>query len=188
MKKVLLLLSNGFEAYEASVFTDIIGFSQTGGIDINIESVGMHPTLTCAYGFSVIPNKQINEIDAKSYDALAIPGGSTESGFYVDAYTNKFLHIITTFDKLHKPIAGICTGGMPIAKSLALKGKNGTTFPGKRQSEMATYGVTIQNKDIVVDKNIITSSSPKTGVNVVFKLLEMLMTSSKIDNIKSFFI
>lgn len=31
MKKVLLLLANGFEAVEASVFTDVIGWNQSSG-------------------------------------------------------------------------------------------------------------------------------------------------------------
>lgn len=31
MKKVLLLLANGFEAVEASVFTDVIGWNKLDG-------------------------------------------------------------------------------------------------------------------------------------------------------------
>ena len=62
MKKVLLLLSNGFEAYEASAFADVIGFSKNGGINVDIESVGLHKHLACAFGFSVMPNKLLQEI------------------------------------------------------------------------------------------------------------------------------
>ena len=33
MKKILLLLANGFEAYEASVFTDVFGWNRSRGDD-----------------------------------------------------------------------------------------------------------------------------------------------------------
>ena len=33
MKRVLLFLAQGFEAYEASVFTDVIGWSRAFGIE-----------------------------------------------------------------------------------------------------------------------------------------------------------
>ena len=187
MKKVLLLLSDGFEAYEASAFTDVIGFSKNGGIAIDVESVGLHKILSCAFGFSVIPNKVLQEITIDNYDALAIPGGNSKSGFYKDAYEERFLETIRCFHHAKKPIASICTGGMPVAKAGVLKGRYGTTFSGKRQREMISYNVVVLSQDIVVDKNVITSSSPKTGVEVAFKLVEMLLPESNFESIRSFF-
>ncbi len=187
MKTVLLLLSNGFEAYEASAFTDVIGFSKNGGITVDVESVGLHKKLSCAFGFSVIPNKLLQEIMVDDYDALAIPGGNSKSGFYEDASAEEFLETIRSFNRAEKPIASICTGGIPVAKAGVLKGRSGTTFPGKRHQEMVSYNVTVLSQDIVIDKNIITSSSPKTGVEVAFKLLEMVLPESNFDTIRNFF-
>ncbi len=187
MKNVLLLLSNGFEAYEASAFTDVIGFSKNGGINVDVESVGLYKNLSCAFGFSVIPNKLLREITVDDYDALAIPGGNSESGFYEDAYAGEFLETIRNFNRTEKPIASICTGGIPVAKAGVLEGRYGTTFPGKRHQEMASYKVTVLSQDIVIDQNIITSSSPKTGVEVAFKLLEMLLPETNFSTIRNFF-
>jgi protein deglycase len=187
MKKVLLLLSSGFEAYEASVFTDIVGFSNNDGIPVDIESVGLHEKLACAFGFSVVPTRLLSEIALDGYDALAIPGGTSKSKFYEDAYTEHFLETIRTFSRANKPIAAICTGGIPIAKAGVLEGRHGTTFPGKRQAEMSSHKVIVSKQDIVIDENIITSSSPKTGVEVAFKLLEMLFPERNFDKVRNFF-
>jgi hypothetical protein len=43
------------------------------------------------------------------------------------------------------------------------------------------------DQDIVIDQNIITSSSPRTGVEVAFKLLEMLLPAHDFTAIRSFF-
>ncbi len=41
MKNVLLLLAQGFEEYEASVFTDVLGWSRDiGDIPVNVITAG----------------------------------------------------------------------------------------------------------------------------------------------------
>ena len=84
MKKVLLLLANGFESYEASVFTDVFGWNLYEG-DQNTElvSVGLHPVLSCTWGYSCIPMRQIEEVDLNDFDALAIPGGFEQASILI---------------------------------------------------------------------------------------------------------
>ena len=54
MKKVLLLLANGFEAFEASVFADVIGWNKLEG-DLNTEllTTGLHEEIKSTVGFAV---------------------------------------------------------------------------------------------------------------------------------------
>lgn len=74
---------------------------------------------------------------------------------------------------------------MPLGKSGILKNKRGTTFYGKnRQNQLKEFGVDIINEPIVIEGNIITSLNPATGIDVAFKLLELLTTKEKSDNIK----
>ncbi len=58
----------------------------------------------------------ISEVNIDEFDALAIPGGFEEAGFYEDAYSEDFLNIIREFDKAGKTIASICVGALPIGK------------------------------------------------------------------------
>ena len=189
MKKDLLLLANGFESYEASVFTDVFGWNLYEG-DQNTElvSVGLHPVLSCTWGYSCIPMRQIEEVDLNDFDALAIPGGFEQANFYEDAFSEDFLSIIQHFDKANKPIAAICVAGLAVAKSGVLTDRFGTTYRFKynpRQDQMKEYGVLVQsNERIVEDRNIITSSSPETALDVAFRLLELLTNEENTAEVK----
>nr|WP_262501611.1 DJ-1/PfpI family protein [Propionispora hippei] len=52
-------------------------------------------------------DKTIEEININDYDALAIPGGFEEFGFYEEAYDERFLNLIREFDEQQKIIATI---------------------------------------------------------------------------------
>ncbi|GIN87141.1 hypothetical protein J6TS2_35270 [Heyndrickxia sporothermodurans] len=110
MKKILLLLANGFEAVEASVFTDVLGWNKwEGDRSTEVITVGLHPQLQCTWNFQVAPEKQLDEIKLDEFDALAIPGGFEEAGFYQDAFSESFQKVIQHFDLHKKPIASIRT-------------------------------------------------------------------------------
>jgi len=181
MKKILLLLANGFEAYEASVFTDVLDWNmEEGDKTTKIISCGLRKPLFCTGGLIVYPELLVSEVDVSQFDALAIPGGYESKGFYEDAYNEDFLSIIRKFDQEKKTIAAICVGSLSVGKSGVLTCRKGTTYHlnnGKRQQQLAAFGVNVVNKPIVIDDNIITSYSPATAMDVAFKLLEILTTS-----------
>ncbi|EPY03844.1 DJ-1/PfpI family protein [Paenibacillus alvei TS-15] len=124
MKKVLLLLANGFEAVEASVFTDVLGWNKWEGDGATeVITVGLRNQLTCTWNFTVMPEKTVNDIQLDEFDALAIPGGFEEAGFYEDAFSAPFLQVIQHFYSNQKPIASICVASLALGKSGILKGK-----------------------------------------------------------------
>ena len=189
MKKVLLLLANGFEAVEASVFTDVIGWNNyEGDGSTELVTVGLSQKLKCTWNFTVIPEMTVDELNLDEFDALAIPGGYEEAGFYKDAYSENFLNVIREFDKAGKIIASICVAALPIGKSGVLNGRYGTTYnlgEGKRQKQLSEFGVKVlRNEPIVMDKNIITSYNPSTAFDVAFKLLELLTSKENCNNVK----
>lgn len=64
MKRIYLLLSNGFEKSEASVFTNVMGWNQGEGKDqTELLTVGMHEKLTYTWNFTVIPEMQLSELN-----------------------------------------------------------------------------------------------------------------------------
>ncbi|BDB00948.1 DJ-1/PfpI family protein [Clostridium botulinum] len=189
MKKVLLLLANGFEAVEASVFTDVIGWNKLEGDGTTeLITVGIREELKCTFNFTVTPEMHVSEVNIDEFDALAIPGGFEEAGFYEDAYSENFLNIIREFDKTGKTIASICVGALPIGKSGVLVNRNATTYNlgnGKRQKQLSEFGANVlRDEPVVVDKNIITSYNPSTAFDVAFKLLEILTSKENCVNIK----
>lgn len=187
-KKVLLFLSQGFEAYEASVFTDVIGFShETGFEPVDLVTTGLHPELTCYWNLIVKPELPFDQINVDDFDALAIPGGAEVAGFLEDAYDERFLALIREFDRKGKIIASICVAALPIGKSGVLTNRRATTWDlndGKRRKELAAFGAIVEDKQIVIDENIITSTGPATGLDVAFHLLEMLTDHENVTEVK----
>lgn len=188
MKKVLLFLLEGFEAYEASVFTDVFGWSRETGIkEVSLITTGLRPTINCYWNLIVTPELSFDQININDFDALAIPGGAEVAGFLEDAYDERFLNLIREFDRQGKPIASICVGALPIAKSGVLINRDATTWDlndGIRRRQLADFGVNVLDEKVVVDKNIITSTGPGTSLSVAFKLLEMLTDIQNVYDIK----
>lgn len=189
-KKVLLFLAQGFEEYEASVFTDVIGWSRVYGKEpVDLITTGLRAEIKCTWNFTVRPEVEFNKIDVQSFDALAIAGGFETAGFYEDAYDERLLNLIREFDKQGKIIAAICVSALPLGKSGILKGRKATTYDlldGVRRKQLADFGALVQDESIVIDKNIITSTGPSTGLDVAFILLEMLTDKENVDVVKKY--
>lgn len=189
MKKVCLLLPNGFEAVEASVFTDVIGWNRDEGDgSTELVTVGTQKELACTWNFTVLPEKVLSEVTVAEFDALALPGGFEAAGFYEDAFRPEVLEFIREFDRQGKVIASICVAALVIGKSGVLKGRNATTYNlngRKRQMQLAEMGANVlPDEPIVIDGNIITSYNPATAFDVAFALLESLTSEENTRNVK----
>lgn len=178
-QKVLLFLPNGFEALEASAFTDVFGWNQVvGDKRTPLVTVGIRPQLQCTWNFIVQPEAQLEALNMDEFAALAMPGGFQRAGFYEDAYDERTLEMIRAFANHEKWIASVCVGALPIAKSGVLNGKRATTYHlegGRWQEKLSEMGPEVERElRIVEDSRIITSSCPSTAVEVAFLLLARL--------------
>jgi 4-methyl-5(b-hydroxyethyl)-thiazole monophosphate biosynthesis len=189
VKKICLLLADGFEAVEASVFTDVLGWNLfEGDKSTKVVTCGTKPELKCTWNFTVIPEMLIENLDVNEFDALAIPGGFEEAHFYRGAFSEPFLDAIREFDRQGKVIATICVAALAVAKSGVLKGRRATTYNigGWRQKQLAEMGaVVVPDSRIVVDGNIITSYNPSTAFDVAFLLLEKLTSAENAGKVKA---
>lgn len=187
--KILLFLAKGFETMEFSVFVDVMGWARNDyGYDISVETCGFQKQVISTFNIPIIVDKIINEINIDEYDALAIPGGFEEFGFYEEAYDERFLNLIREFDLKGKIIATICTSALPLGKSGVLKNRKATTYhlkDGYRQKQLKEFGVNVVNEPIVIDRNIITSYCPETSPHVALKLLEMLTSKEQMEIVKT---
>lgn len=189
MKKVCLLLPNGFEAVEASVFTDVFGWNmEEGDGSTELVTVGTRNELKCTWNFTVLPEKVLSEVTVEEFDALALPGGFERAGFYEDAFRPDVLEFIREFDRQGKIIASICVGALVIGKSGILQGRNATTYnlgTRQRQKQLAEMGANVlPDQSIVIDNNVITSFNPSTSFDVAFTLLESLTSTENANNVK----
>ncbi len=182
--KVLLFCCKGFETMEFAPFVDVMGWARNDyDMPVEVVTAGFSKTAISTFGIPILVDKSFDEIDVSEYDALAIPGGFEEFGFYEEAYDERFLNLIREFERSNKYIASICVGALPIGASGILKGRKATTYhlgDGRRQKQLAEFGVeVIPDQSVVIDKNIITSFCPETAPHVAIALLRMLMGEDK---------
>jgi 4-methyl-5(b-hydroxyethyl)-thiazole monophosphate biosynthesis len=189
MKRVLVILPNAFEVFEAAALIDVLGWANHYG-DTPIETVtaGTIAEIECTFSvLTVRPNALLADIDAVEFDAVAIPGGFESHGFFTDAYSETVLQTLRDFEKSGKPVASICVGALALAKSGILSGKRATTYHlmgGERRKQLAELGANVVDAAIVADDNKITSASPATAIDVALMLVEKLTSPENAERIR----
>jgi len=187
-KKVLVFLAKGFETMEFSVFIDVLGWARNDyGHNLFVDTCGFSNKVISTFNIPVIVDKTIGEINVDEYEALAIPGGFGEFGFYEETYDERFLELVKEFDAKGKIIAAICSAALPLGKSGILKNRKATTYHLQNaywQNKLREFGVNVVNEPIVIDSNIITSYCPETAPKVAFELLKMLTSEKEMAVIK----
>ena len=187
MKKVLLLLADGFETIEASVFIDVMGWNLVeGDHSTELYTCGLRREIKSSFNQRFVVDYLIDDIDIDSFDALAVPGGFENFGYYRDAYDDKFLGLIRGFRDNEKIIASVCVGALPLGKSGILKGKKATTYKNPvRREALKKFGVQVINQPIVREGQVITSWNPSTAFDVAFLLLELVTTKNNADQVRA---
>ena len=180
-KRVLILLASGFEVMEAGCFTEAFGWASIYG-DTHFDqlSVGLRSPVRTTFGFDVLPETLLNEIDLDDFDALVIPGGFGDAGFYEDALSEPFLDVIRHFDRRQAPIAAVCVSALSLGAAGVLNGKRATVYHqigGTRKAELESYGAIFVDEPLVIDGHLMTSTGPGTGIELAFKLLECLSSA-----------
>jgi 4-methyl-5(b-hydroxyethyl)-thiazole monophosphate biosynthesis len=150
---------------------------EEGDKSSKVYSCGLRKEIKSSFNQEFTVNCLVNEVDVDSFDALVVPGGFKNYGYYQDAYNIKFLNLIREFRERQKIIASVCVGALALAKSGVLKNKNATTYnQTEYRQTLKNKGVIVSNEEIVIDDNLITSNGPSTAIEVAFILLERLTT------------
>lgn len=198
--KVLILALSGFEMLEFSAFADVLGWAKLeGGLDIEYDTAGYSREVRSTFDVPITVDRVLwrrgagvccpVSVCADDYDALAIPGGFEEYGYYDEAYRQDTVGLIRAFRKAGKPIASVCVGALALGNSGILEGKKATTYAmsgGHRQKQLAEFGAEVMAEEqVVVDENIITSCGPSTAVEVAFRLLELLTDPESTNRVKT---
>lgn len=186
MKKILLLLAEGFEVFEASVFIDVMGWNlEEGDGSTKLYTCALRKEIKSSFNQRFIVDYTIDEIDINEFEALAVPGGFEVYGFYKDAFSDEFINLIRKFREQHKIIATICVGALPLGKSGVLQGKTATTYNNPvRRNTLKSFGVNVVDKPIVQEDNMITSWNPFTAVHVALLLLENLTSAENAQKVR----
>lgn len=153
-KKIAFLLANEFEDSEmANPYDEMVKNGHEAviiSLKSNEELKGKKGTITYTSHLG------IEEAHADDYAAIIIPGGKSPSYLMNNADVQAF---VKEADQAGTTIAAICHGPQILAAAGLLKGRTLTAYPGI-SAEIEAAGGTFVDKEVVVDRNFITSRTP----------------------------
>ena len=141
------LKEEGFQVHVAapskkSLYTVVHDFQE--GIETYTEKPGYR------FGWVDMP---YNEVDPKQYDGLVIPGGRAPE--YIRTHA-ELENIVKHFFEAGKPVAAICHGPLVLSAYNLVNGRTLTAYPVLK-ADMERGGANYQDKEVVVDRNLVTS-------------------------------
>ncbi|CAM4338443.1 protease I [Paenibacillus endophyticus] len=153
-KKVAFLLANDFEDSEMqNPYDEMV----KNGHEAVIISLNSNEELTGKKGtITYTSHLGIEEANAEDYAAIIIPGGKSPSHLKDNAAVQAF---IKKADQSGTTISAICHGPQILEAAGLLKGRTLTAYP-ELSAEIEAAGGHFVDKEVVVDRNLITSRTP----------------------------
>jgi len=176
MKKILIILSPGFEETEAITVIDIL---RRAKLDVVTASLEPNQTVLGSHNIAVIADQSLNDIinsNTSAFDAIALPGGmkGVENMLLSDA----LVALVKSFYNNNKVVAAVCAGPLVLQKAGVLDGHKFTCHP------CIFDRITTQNrleKASVIDGNVVTGRSCGCALPWAIDLARVLTDS--VDNI-----
>lgn len=158
--KTLILLAQGLEECEALVVYDLL---YRAGIETDL--VGLDKSITSSHQVTIIPHKQIDEIDTNDYNCLILPGGMP--GTLNLENDDRVQNIIDEFVKEDKYVCAICAAPSILIHKGLLKSEKFICYPGFENGLMPV------NKKAVQDNKFITGK----GLGAAFEFAYLIITN-----------
>ena len=166
---IYIFLAPGFEEIEAIVPRDVL---KKANIDVNTVSIKETETVVeSTKGLKVISDMTINEVDMKNIDGIVLPGGMPGTNNL--GKCEKLVDIIKTCAEKKLLIAAICAAPSILGKLGILSEKDVCCFPDD-EIKNQLVGANINDKDVNICENIITSKGPGTAFQFAFSIVEYL--------------
>lgn len=171
MKKVTVLLADGFEEIEALTVVDLL---RRAKVYVDTVSITDDYTVRGAHGIPVQTEDLITEIDFKESDMIVLPGGMPgTTNLKEDENVRKAVQ--EAYDD-GRYVAAICAAPTIFADMGLLKGKRATCYPDMESEIEDAY---LTGAPVATDENIITSQGVGTAIDFALKLIEVLISEEK---------
>lgn len=152
MKAVLFFVANWYEDLE--LWYPKIRLEEEG-ITTVVAGLG-DKTYQGKRGYPITVDTSVDEVLARDFDGLVIPGGYAPD---IMRRSAKLLSLTREIFEAGKPVAFICHAGwVPISAGI-VRGKRGTSV-GAIKDDLVNAGMLWEDSPVVVDGNLISSRTP----------------------------
>lgn len=176
MKKVLIMLAEGFEVLEALSVKDVC---TRAGVICDLCGVNSKK-IKSSHNIVVETDLSLDDEGLSNYDAIVIPGGMPGALNLKESI--RVVELVKDYYATGKIVASICAGPIVLAKAGILNGRKVTSYPGYEEE----LGNVIYKEDIVViDENIITSRGSATAIEFSLAIIKELGYVEKANEIRA---
>jgi 4-methyl-5(b-hydroxyethyl)-thiazole monophosphate biosynthesis len=166
MKRIAVLLKDGFEEVEAIVPIDVLR-----RLDFEVILVGDSERVAGAHGVEIATDVTMAEMDASNLDAVMLPGGMPGSTNLRD--DPEVLDLIRTLYSSGKIVAAICAAPIALAEAGIIAGKRCTGYP-MELVEQALANANYTRSPVEIDGNVVTGKGPGAAFDFALALATAL--------------
>jgi protease I len=142
---------------------------QEAGYDVEIASL-KRGTISGKRGYEVTAVKSFTEADPGGYDVLVLPGGKAPAAIRDDAHAQA---IARAFMTTARPVAAICHGPQLLISAGLVAGRRATCYRSVAD-ELRAAGAIYEDREVVVDANLVTSRQPSDLPAFMRELMRLL--------------
>ena len=125
------------------------------GLEVDVASIA-RGKIHGKHGYEVVVNKAMRDVSADDYDLLVLPGGKAPATLRKE---QSALEIAQDFMRRNKPVAAICHGPQILITAGVMQGRRATCYHSVAE-ELQQSGALYEDRDVVVDDNLVTSRQP----------------------------
>jgi len=164
MKRVLCLITNGFEEIETVTPIDIL---RRAGVEVTVASVGVSIHVTGRSGIVMHADTTFSQVeDPSTFDLLLLPGGPQVKTLREEGSATA---LARQYAKSLKPVAAICAAPLILKDAGLLEGTPYTAHFSTREELPSP-----REEPVVADGLIITSQGAGTSLEFALHLVELL--------------
>lgn len=153
-KRVIMLAEEGFDDLE--LWYPVIRLREEG-CEVVIVGSGTSDVYKSKHGIPVDVDKDANDISSKEFDGIIVPGGWAPDKLRRYDSVKK---LVGGFAKENKLLASICHGGWVLISAGVIKDYK-MTCVNAIIDDIKNAGANYKDSEVVVDRNLITSRTPK---------------------------
>ena len=153
-KKVMILAANQFEDIE--LYYPLLRLKEDN-IKVDIVGEKADQKYSGKHGMPIKSDCSFSNINTEDYDGILIPGGWAPDRLRRYTEVKKIIKKINSSKKL---IGTICHAGWVLASADIVNGRRVTSVSAIKD-DLEHAGAIWEDKEVVIDKNLITSRTPK---------------------------
>lgn len=165
-KKVLIILTDGFEEIEAVTPIDIL---RRAGLEVIVAGLAKK-VVTGSHGILLTTDVLLKEVNGLP-DALIVPGGPGAEELGHSPLVREW---VLRMSDAKKTVGAICAAPAAVlAPTGVLENKKATCFPGY-ESRLGAGGAVFSSERVVTDGDVITSRGAGTAMEFSLELVRHL--------------